>query len=338
MAYLFLGTKATKASNYNDVIRIYNKKVAAEMNVDEKYSYQLYITFGLWQQEQSLEGFDTIAAEELEELTKIKNDIIRLYEEIYGKHVEKHKIIKTYQEYIAEAIDAIRQMCQEIDKDLLDKIEDLSEEFQRRINEIKAKLAAIVSKHIDPAKLSMETAIENLVEKVSHFTNYDAETYQRFIDAMLSKLDKYLDSTEETEEILKQSFTDSVDKLIQFDAFGPFVLDEEKDAELYEACKNDIEEYVAEIKAQAEEIKKFTFKDDEEKDYSYNGEDDYEHKGENYDIDGDGNVFIYGETEPVTATDAQNAPVQTSDDVAKKVLGEEKVEELKQKVLDEKEY
>lgn len=331
MAYLFLGTKAKKASNYNDVIRIYNKKAAAEMNVDEKYSYQLYITFGLWQQEQHLE---VIATDELAELEKIKQDIVCLYEEIYGKHVEKHKIIQTYLKYVDEAVEAIRKMCQEIDKDLLDKVEDLSEIFQRRINEIKERLAKVIAKYVDPAKLTMETALEDLVENVSHLSGYKANSYQTYIDAMMTKFEEYLACKETEEAIRKDSFEKAVDKLIKFDSLGVFPLDAELDTEIYNQMRPDIEADVQRIKEQAAEIKKFTFADIQEKEYQFNQNDDYEHKGATHDLDEDGKIYVYGQDEPidVDAPDAEGADFKTSDDTAIQILGQEKVDAIKAEV------
>lgn len=316
MAYLFLGTKAKEASEQNDIIRIFNKKAAAEMNVDEKYSYQLYITFGLWQEEQTLEG---IAADELAELQRIKADIVRLYEEIYGKHVEKHKIIEEYLAKVDEAVEHIRKMCQDIDKDLLDKVEDLSEIFQRRINEIRAKLDAIIAKYVDPATLKIEQDIEALLEYVSKFTNYSEAQYQTYIDKMFTKFDEYLASNENEEELRKDAFDKSVEKLIRFDAFGPFTLENE-DVELYNSCTGELEALVQDIKEQAAQIKQFTFKKVGDKNYQYNQQDDYEHEGETHDLDGDGQVYEYGEDAPKPVDEIYNQATQ--------VLGQDTVDDI----------
>ena len=332
MAYLFLGTKAKEASEQNDIIRIYKKKAAAEMNVDQKYSYQLFVTFGLWQEEQNLE---TIASDDIAKLQEIKNDIIRLYEEIYGKHVEKHKIIEVYLKYVDEAVEHIRKMCQDIDKELLERVEDLSEIFQRRINEIRAKLDAIIAKYIDPAKLRIETDLEELIEIVSLFKNYDADRYQNFIDVMFTKFEEYLTSKDTEEEIRRELFEKAVNKLIKFEnALDPFVLDREdsNDVEHYNTNATRLEELVADIKAQAATIKEFTFKKVGDKDYQFEQNDDYEYQGETHDLDGDGNVYVYGEDDEKPIEEAQSAEIPSHDSQAISVLGQDVVDGIKEEV------
>ena len=320
MAYLFLGTKATQASEQNDIIRINNKKAAAELEVDEKYSYQLYITLGLKDKEAAVENAleGTGAETELAELEQLKDDIIRLYEEIYGKHAEKHNLIETYLKNVDDAVNAIRDMCTEIDKELTKEVEDLSNEFQRRIDEITTKLNTIISNHIGDANTDISNAFNDIITKVSTLTNYDASTYQTFVNDALYKLEGYIESTTDTEAATKADFEAAVDKLVDFEGEdAPFQIDTVKDAEIYtESFKTAISADADTIKTKAAEIKKLTFEENnEEKTYTFNGEGDFEHDGATHDIDKDGKVYVYGETEPQHVnTDEPQNPSEPTDE------------------------
>ena len=329
MAYLFLGTKATEASEHNDNIRIYSNKASAEMNVDKKYSYQLYVTFGLWEQEQQMES-SYILSDELEKLNSIKTDIIRLYEEIYGKHVEKHKIISVYLKYVDESVEHIKQMCAAIDKDFAESVEDLSEIFQKRINKIKKDLQDIISKYTDPANETITNNIEELIEIAEKLKNYNKNVYQNYIDKALNKLDEYLAADKNVESIYKESFEKQVQKLITFNEFGPFTLHED-DEQIYSEKSERLSELIESIKENAYLLKSLAFNDVQEGSYEFGGEDDYEHSGDTYDLDENGKVYEYGKDYEVDIDEASET-FNTSDSQAISVLGVDKVNEIKQEV------